>query len=544
MSDNILVTSHVSRDFLQSAAVFNTLPKVVWEYVSNSLDNPNDNNFVGVVVNIMDNRIEIIDNGRGMNRTELNNFFQMHGENLNRKKGKRVRGRFGTGKSAAFGIANTLTIDSVSNKIKNIVSLSRSNIESAKDGDPFRVENVLKNEPSNLENGVVIAIEDINIKVKGKIPSVISYIEKHLGRYRQKASVTINGHPCEYKELNFSETFEKSPPDKLKEEIGEIKLIIKTSPTPLGEEEKGIDIMSRGIWHQTTLAGIEKKEFSNYLFGEVDVPIFEDKEDWKIPPFDNTRNSMLNKSNPLVIKLLSWISFELEEVRKYLVSQDKKRRDSLEAKKLKKEAKEIARILNEDFSKVIDDFELAAKLSAKSGRTKISPDPSSIFTNLPGEGEEDTGFQQSGHEHGDGNQTNINPGPGDVPREGPDIIDGDQTGSKKPASNKGKKRKRGIFSLEYLHETPESNRSRYDSETRTIIVNLDHPQISNIFLSNSKNLESKIFRDVSYEVAAVEYALALPFEKMKIDNLYDAADALYDTREIINRVTRKFAEIA
>ena len=49
---------------------------------------------------------------------------------------------------------------------------------------------------------------------------------------------------------------------------------------------------------------------------------------------------------------------------------------------------------------------------------------------------------------------------------------------------------------------------------------------------------------MSYEVAAVEYALALPFEKMKIDNLYDAADALYDTREIINRVTRKFAEIA
>ena len=126
MSDNILVTSHVSRDFLQSAAVFNTLPKVVWEYISNSLDNPNDNNFVGVVVNISENRIEIIDNGRGMNRSELNNFFQMHGENLNRKKGKRVRGRFGTGKSAAFGIANSLTIESVSNKIKNIVRIANS----------------------------------------------------------------------------------------------------------------------------------------------------------------------------------------------------------------------------------------------------------------------------------------------------------------------------------------------------------------------------------------------------------------------------------
>ena len=95
-----------------------------------------------------------------------------------------------------------------------------------------------------------------------------------------------------------------------------------------------------------------------------------------------------------------------------------------------------------------------------------------------------------------------------------------------------------------MHETTESNRSRYDQDTRTIIINLDHPQISNVFISSSRKIESKVFRDVSYEVAAVEYALALPFEKMKIDNLYDAADALYDTREIINRVTRKFAEIA
>lgn len=35
----IRVSTHVARDFLQSAAYFNTVPKVVWEYVSNSLDN-------------------------------------------------------------------------------------------------------------------------------------------------------------------------------------------------------------------------------------------------------------------------------------------------------------------------------------------------------------------------------------------------------------------------------------------------------------------------------------------------------------------------
>ena len=35
---SIEVTSHVARDFLQNAAYFNTMSKVVWEYVANSLD--------------------------------------------------------------------------------------------------------------------------------------------------------------------------------------------------------------------------------------------------------------------------------------------------------------------------------------------------------------------------------------------------------------------------------------------------------------------------------------------------------------------------
>lgn len=546
MNENkeILVTSHVSRDFLQSSAVFNTLSKVIWEYVSNSLDNPQDNKSISVAVQITEEKIKIIDDGSGMTRDELKNFFQMHGINKNRKTGKRVRGRFGTGKSAAFGIANKLTIDSISSKKNNIVTISREEISSAKKGEPFPVKDLLINESTDLDNGVSIIIEDINIKVRDKIPSVISYIEKHLGRYRQIAKVTINGHLCKYKEPIFSSIYEKNPPKNLIDLIGDSTLIIKVSPTPLEEDDKGIDIMSLGIWHETTLAGLEKKEFSNFLFGEVDIPILEEKEDWDIPPFDNTRNNTLNKSNSVVVKLLSWIASELEEVRQILIADDKKRRESAEAKKLEKEAEAIAQILNDDFNQVIDDFELAAKISAKRGRTKISTDPSSIFANLPGEGDEDTGLQQAGHEHNNGQGGKNKPGKGEEPKEGPSVIEGNQKGNKKPASNTGKKKNRGVFSIEYLHETEGSKRSRYNPETRSIIINLDHPQIDKIYNSNSKSVEARNFREISYEVAVVEYAIALPFEKMKIDDLYDAAEALLDTRDIIDRVTRKFAEIS
>src|SRR3990172_6157923 len=102
----ITVSTHVARDFLQNAAYFSTLPKVLWEYVSNSLDNAIEGQAVNVAVEILAAAITVADDGVGMSRRDLQTFFQMHGVNLQRLRGKRVRGRFGTGKSAAFGIAN------------------------------------------------------------------------------------------------------------------------------------------------------------------------------------------------------------------------------------------------------------------------------------------------------------------------------------------------------------------------------------------------------------------------------------------------------
>jgi hypothetical protein len=128
----IKVTSHVARDFLQNAAYFNTMPKLVWEYVANSLDAANEGVQAIIAVELTSNYVTVSDNGRGMSRKELNNFFQMHAENVQRKHGKRVRGRFGTGKCAAFGLANCLRIDTVQAGSKNSVELCRQDIEQAR----------------------------------------------------------------------------------------------------------------------------------------------------------------------------------------------------------------------------------------------------------------------------------------------------------------------------------------------------------------------------------------------------------------------------
>ena len=41
---------------------------------------------------------------------------------------------------------------------------------------------------------------------------------------------------------------------------------------------------------------------------------------------------------------------------------------------------------------------------------------------------------------------------------------------------------------------------------------------------------------------AVEYAIALPYEKLEKDELYPAEDALFDVKETIDRVTKRFME--
>ena len=83
-TETLKVTSNVARDLLQSAALFQTPAKVVWEYVSNSLQYVESGITPEVWVHVEDSKkkITIRDNGRGMNLEGLNNYFQMHAQNI------------------------------------------------------------------------------------------------------------------------------------------------------------------------------------------------------------------------------------------------------------------------------------------------------------------------------------------------------------------------------------------------------------------------------------------------------------------------------
>src|SRR5439155_21869315 len=109
-------------------------------------------------------KIKVLDNGRGMTFSDLHRYFQMHGENIDRKRGAPGRGLFGTGKSAAFGIANLLRVTTVRNGARSKVELTRSAIDSKDAGHHVPVTILENSEPTNEHNGTIIEVEKIQLK--------------------------------------------------------------------------------------------------------------------------------------------------------------------------------------------------------------------------------------------------------------------------------------------------------------------------------------------------------------------------------------------
>jgi len=543
MSQSALkVTSHVGRDLLQSAALFKHEHAVVWEYVANGLEYKDTGTRPNVAVQIdpKAKSIRISDNGRGMLIEDLRRYFQMHGENIDRKQGRPGRGFFGTGKSAAFGIAESLTITTVRNGRRSKVHLDRKEIKAQTSGDEIPIE-VIENEvKTSAPNGTVVEIDKVSLK-SVDIGGVIRHIERHIA-YWPDASVIVNNHACEFAEPDVSREIKVSTKGtEFASSLGEAMLTIKVAKAPLDEELRGIAILSRDVWHETTLAGCDRKPFADYLFGTVDVAtIADDKSD--IPPFDMSRSMKLNPRNEVVADTLRFVGINLEIVRRELEKQDRERRQGEEQKRLQQQGSKIAELINNHFK------EWSSKLKttmAKAGTGRdILPakhennetDLGAVFGNeLPG--------IIVGEGRGD---EPVEPGPGPepvptVPRVQLDDESKDLVAKKAPSSPR--KSAAGGFQVAFENIGENEKRAKYDKATRTIYINLDHPRIA-VEVKSAKTtspVDDPNFLRMAYEIAFTEYAIVLAQELSAIQFFFDPQDALVELRQTIDDLSKVFA---
>ena len=549
MSENIKLTSHVGRNLLASAASFKKEDSVIWEYVVNSLQYIDQGTTPNVQVTLAKKqplKIQIRDNGRGMDVSGLKRFFQMHGENIDRQRGNPGRGKFGTGKCAAFGIAGRLYLETVRDNLKNTVELTREMIESS-NGDDIPVNWIEKDSAvDNIPNGTLVEISDIHLP-KLSVQTISDYIERHIGAFqRNNASVAVNNHICEYREPEFSRKEIYSPKGKQLDVLGPIELTIKVSKRPLEKNLRGISVTA-GSGNTVAIedGGISEKEWGNYLFGEVDCRNIELSKS-NLEPYDATRSLELNVNHPVAGELLRFIGSKLDAVRRDLVKEAKDKEKSEQDKRLSEEASKIADLLNQDYQNYKHRLQNIKSAVSKPGNLDSSFGGQALQGNdasLYVQGSEERGVIEKPSKVNKENKIKSNSDKEDPnikaigvqEKDGKDVLDpvgGDNKESVKP---------KGGFNVEYRNLGSEDDRSRYDETTLSILINLDHQVVKTALAK--KGSEDIGFKRLAYEIAFSEYSIAVGYELLKQDPDMPADDLIYEVRSTLNRIARSAAAL-
>jgi hypothetical protein len=535
---NLKIKTNVARAFLAAAQTFKQVHNVIWEYVANELQYRDPKVPAKIFVVIEKDKISIAGNGSGMDENDLEHFFTLHGENRERARGSGGRGKFGTGKSSAFAIANSLNITSCKNNKEFKFNITRKYLKKyEKTGENIPLEEcILVNGKKVLKpNGTIFELENFFEGIKINNKEIISFIEKHIKKYKG-AEIWVNNYLCQIKEPIFKLEKKFNSIENGFKKIGNINLILRSSPQPLEKEDQGVSILSNGHLHEMTLGGVEGKEMANYIFGEIDCPLL-DQDNQDISPYSMSRDMTLVKHNPIVRELHNFIGLKAEELRAHLLQEHKENKKTEQAQKLQKVADKIALRINDHFRNYIDKIKMNIArrsdgrtdfMQAKTGFDKTEDNQTlttgnelnallNTFQNFD--------LNNSERNNRDKNKNNKKPN-----------IDKNKEKKAKKTEGGGNKKSSGgsNFKIDYQRHGVSSPRAKYVAEENTVYINLDHPYISSI----SQEDESFRFTEVTSEIAYTEYAMGLV--NLLYNNKYykDATDEyLQEVRIIVNALS-------
>lgn len=544
---SIQVVSHVGRDILQSAQLFKTPEAAVWEYVVNSLQYvaPGTVPRVRVNVDIPAKRITIEDNGIGMDHEGLQHFFTMHGENRERRTGVPGRGKFGTGKSAAFGIGSILKVSTTKAGIRQTVELNRAAID-ASDGSSVPVRFLEENvDATGDPSGTTIVIEGILVRL-AKEP-IVALIERHLSAFQGSPVVTVNDRPCEIVRPAASITRTFKPTPEQAQLLGDIELSVSAAGAPLEDIHRGVQItIGTDNLVAVETAGVDSKEYGKYLFGRIDCPELDNVKYDPVAAYTNDRSMKLNAAHPVVQALIPFIGASLEHVRQELAEEGKKAKADADRKRLKETTDKIEKILNTD----LKDFRERVEGMGNNTRRRTPLDGESGGREQhPDEHVADPDGGQKGTNDGVGGESiadpvpNPEPNPNPNPTPGAEGVGGDNASPAATLAPEGEdtispagaghRRVRGGLTIDYDHYGSDYDRYRWDQDDRKIVINLDHPVVK---AAKALPDDESAYRRLIWEIAFTAYAVALADLQFERDPALSSSDATYEIREALRRV--------
>ena len=512
----LALVTHVGRDVLANAAHFATVPKAIYEYVSNSIDAAPPGHACTVRVTIATSgprrRIEIADDAAGMSRDQLRAFFTMHGENALRRAGRKVRGRFGTGKIAAFGRADRLRVETVQRGLRNVAELARADLEDAQAGRPVRVREIVVEEPTAAVDGTVVTIEDLQRGTRVDRSEIVRYLQRQLGRHLVQHRVLVEGERVAYVEPEIVEEQRFEAPAPVSGMAGPLELVVKVAARPLAEEENGVAVLCHGFLNAMTLAGLEGKPEAQYLFGEIEATVLDD-DSAPIPAFLSSRDLTLNPWNPVVAELLPWMRSSLEAVRRELVRRAGERRRAEELKELERLGSELSTLLDGIYRGERIRVVAAAPAAPPAD---VVPVPVAPPTEpRPRRPRSDKGVARGPRPRALAVPIEPPPPPA-IP-----ALHGD--------------RLPGGFAVAFRHAGEQSPRAFYVPEERGIVINLDHPEATASLVNGGPT--SPFFAHYCMRTALEEFTLVMVAEL----GYPDAPEIAREIRERSDRYSRQFA---
>ncbi len=541
MGQVIPISIDKNRAVEQAVNSFGGLPVVMWEYIINGLAYIDKGKTPVVEVKLEKNKIQVQDNGRGLNREDLNNFWKAYAENKDRKDGSYVyinRGYFGTGGLSIFKFANKLEIRSVKNKKLYVGTVNFKDLKKEKGG--FHLE--IDGEKTDAENGTIFVGTELNKEIGNKSTrDVKEYVKKQMMKCKG-AEVYINDDLLRYAEPTIEENVTKIINSKNTEFFkdlndlgfgaGEVILTLKKTKRPLPKGEYGVSVLGDGNLLEVCWPGIESKKYCNYIIGEAEIKnIYKNLERFRPPLFDQSRRSELSLDNNYVVKLRNFIGSELvkfeQEVSKIEKARDQEKFNKELSKKLNKISDKANEILKDVWEKLNLDSFNNQNLSKKSKRTSAKKD---VINKIIAAGDEL--YKQRHNEVKDKKKKSDSKPPEDLKNKN----------NSKLKEEKTKKNNLGGLRIVPKQMGEDERRARFLEEDSVIYVNTDFPPLKKFI--DKGDIESRELNALFKEIAGTELAVAMTSMLLqKGDYDGDVSTAMYDLLERINDFSRRFDQI-
>ncbi len=541
------MTTHAGRSLLQEAARFSNEGKAVGEYVKNSWQYTDHDPTVEIFVDQENKSIRIIDNSNGMDSKDIQErFLILHQENIERAKGKIGRGEYGTGKIAGLGIGEILRVRTIRNNKINEFEIRRSDCDASISQKEVKVHWIKENEKTLDKNGTTIDILGFRQKRQIKTNSIKEFLQsKTLTEtvYDHKIKLFLMAEELQKKEIPYDKEIKIKTEGEFKDIIGDAEIIIKVATRKLDEDERGTKIFTKGIYK--AFIKNPSARFSDFIFAECSCDGLID-ENQDPPIFDSSRREELNEDNELAKKFKKFVLIEIDKVRIQLERDSNAKRDKEKEEALKKEAEKMKEFFNSDYKEQELDFQKRAAKAKGNIDEKDNDLPSLGETKIVVgkdfnvnivDGDDNSGiYDGGGSNDGDG---------GDGPGKGGGKLDKTENETKSLGKERQTKKRRsgGGFNISFENLGPDDFRAKYEDDTRTIIVNLDHPFLKKIEDMAGDRTSTKYMRP-AWEAALFEYAAATTTQKGASNMMDDSlTDGVIEMQNTVDKLLRKMTAL-